>query len=276
MTLSPSDLTFVSDLVRRDSAIALTPDKSYLVEARLLPVARELGLASVSDLVSRLRSAPSEPVRRSVVEAMTTNETSWFRDRAPFQALAEGLLPRLLERRRTERKLRIWSAACSSGQEPYSLAIALKPKLAPIGFGLEILATDLSQQMVDRAQQGRYSQLEVNRGLPATELVRSFRRDGAGWQINDDLRRGISFRQLNLAAPLPPLAQMDVIFLRNVLIYFDAPTKAAVLQRVTRYLRPDGYLFLGAAETTINIDPRFQRVSVSGATVYGFAGEAAA
>lgn len=276
MTLSPLDLTFVSDLIRRESAIALTEDKSYLVEARLLPIARQLGLGSVGELVARLRSAPSEQLRRAVVEAMTTNETSWFRDRAPFAALADAIVPQLIARRGGEHKLRIWSAACSSGQEPYSIAISLKPKLAAAGFGLEVLGTDLSQQMVDRARLGRYSQLEVNRGLAATDLVRYFQRDGAGWQINDELRRSVSFRQLNLAAPLPTLPQMDVIFLRNVLIYFDAPTKAAVLQRVTRVLRPDGYLFLGAAETTINIDPRFERVSVSGATVYGFAGKAAA
>ena len=276
MTLAAPDFAYVADLVRRESAITLAAGKEYLVEARLLPVARDAGHATVPALVAALKTRPNGELHRKVVDAMTTNETSFYRDRAPFTALTDHVVPELLKARVRERRLRIWCAACSSGQEPYSIAMSLADPLTSAGFTLDLLATDLSSEMLARAQEGRYSQLEVNRGLPAGTLVQHFTRSGTAWQVSDQIRRSVTFRSMNLAAPFPPMAQMDVVFLRNVLIYFDPPTKAAVLGRVARVLRPDGYLFLGGAETTINIDPRFERASLAGAPVYRFRGGAGA
>jgi chemotaxis protein methyltransferase CheR len=267
MSLSPTDLAFVANLVRRESSIVLGPDKEYLIEARLLPVARETGAANVGDLVARFQRTPDPQVRQRVVEALTTNETSWFRDREPFKALTETVLPHLVQARPTSRRLRVWSAACSSGQEPYSLSIELQRSL-PAGWGYEILGTDISTEMLDRARQGEYSQVEVNRGLPAQLLLEHFERVGAYWRITPALRRAVTFQQLNLAGPLPALAPFDVVFLRNVLIYFDVETKRSVLRSVAKLLRPDGWLFLGGAETTIGVDDNYVRVTAGRTSAY--------
>jgi chemotaxis protein methyltransferase CheR len=266
MTLSASDFAYVAGLVRRESAIVLTPGKEYLVEARLLPVARQAGAASVAEFLGTLQRRPDAAGHRSVVDALTTNETSWFRDREPFTALTDTVLPELLSGR-TNRSLRIWSAACSSGQEPYSLAMTLQQALPP-GWNYHITGTDISTEMIKRASAGEYSQVEVNRGLPAQLLVSHFARSGTGWKVNPDLRRNITFQQMNLAAPLPSMAPFDVIFLRNILIYFDVETKRTVLRNVGRLLRPDGYLFLGAAETTIGVDESFERVAMGRTSAY--------
>lgn len=267
MSLSPTDLAFVANLVRRESAIVLGPEKEYLIEARLLPVARENGAASVADLVAQFQRAPDARVRQRVVEALTTNETSWFRDREPFKALADTVVPDLVQARATSRRLRVWSAACSSGQEPYSLAIELQRTLPP-GWSYEILGTDISTEMLDRARKGEYSQVEVNRGLPAQLLLEHFDRDGAYWRIASGLRRSVTFQQLNLAGPLPAVAPFDVVFLRNVLIYFDVETKRSVLRNVGQLLRPDGWLFLGGAETTIGVDDNYVRVTAGRTSAY--------
>jgi chemotaxis protein methyltransferase CheR len=259
MALNAQEFAFVSDLVRRESAIVLGPGKEYLVESRLLPLARRSGTASVSEFVTAAQRRPSSTTRQSIVEALTTNETSWFRDQEPFAVVTETVLPELAATRAGPQVLRIWSAACSSGQEPYSLAMVLNDKLPP-GWSYQLLASDLSSEMLARAEKGRYSQLEMNRGLPATMLVRHFERVGTEWQVAAALRRSISFSAINLANPLPAVPPFDVIFLRNVLIYFDLETKRAVLARVRRLLRPDGWLFLGSAETTIGIDSDFERV----------------
>jgi chemotaxis protein methyltransferase CheR len=266
MTLSASDFAYVAGLVRRESAIVLTPGKEYLVEARLLPVARQAGAASVAEFLGTLQRRPDAAGHRSVVDALTTNETSWFRDREPFTALTDTVLPDLMPSR-TNRSLRIWSAACSSGQEPYSLAMTLQQAL-PAGWNYHITGTDISTEMIKRASAGEYSQVEVNRGLPAQLLVSHFARSGTGWKVNPELRRNITFQQMNLAAPLPSMAPFDVIFLRNILIYFDVETKRAVLRNVGRLLRPDGYLFLGAAETTIGVDESFERVAMGRTSAY--------
>src|SRR3712207_6142927 len=184
-----------------------------------------------------------------------SNETSWFRDREPFTALTDVVLPELVKSRSAQRKIRIWSAASSSGQEAYSLAITLQEAL-PAGWSYEIMGTDISTAMVERAEKAEYSQVEVNRGLPASQLVQYFERAGAHWRITPALRRNVSFRLMNLTAPLPAMPPFDVIFLRNVLIYFDVATKKTVLRNVARLLRPDGWLFLGAAETTIRSEER--------------------
>jgi chemotaxis protein methyltransferase CheR len=265
VTLSPADFAFVSTLVRRDASIVLEPGKEYLVESRLAPLARRLGAASVSDLIRRAQGA--DPVAKAeIVDALTTNETSFFRDGEPFVALRETIVPQITARP-PARRLRLWSAACSSGQEAYSVAMLLDEKLTA-GWSYEIVGTDISTEMLERAKAGVFSQLEVNRGLPAASLVRYFERDGASWRVSANLRRNVTWQRLNLAAALPPLRPFDVIFLRNVLIYFDLPTKRAVLQRIASVLRPDGWLFLGSAESTIGLDDRFERVTVGRASAY--------
>ena len=270
MTIAPADFRFISDLVRTHSAIVLEPGKEYLVESRLIPVARAEGLPDLASIVTRLQGSRDPRLTTRVVEAMTTNETSWFRDQHPFDLFTKTVLPALASARAAERRLRVWCAASSSGQEPYSLAMLLQDwSLAHPGWQVGITATDISEEMLTRAREGRYSQLEVNRGLPAAMLVRHLERAGNQWQVKEPLRRMVDYRALNLAAPFPPgLGSFDVVFCRNVLIYFDAPTKRAILERIRRVLRPDGYLFLGGAETTLNLDDAFERVQVDRATCY--------
>ena len=269
MTITEADFDFISSVVRAESAIVLEKGKEYLVESRLLPVAKESGHQSIADLVSHLRRTPMGPLRGQVIEAMTTNETSFFRDVHPFQAMADTVLPELIRARAGERALNIWCAASSSGQEPYSIAMLLTDALiGQPGWRVRLLATDISQQMLDRTKQGLYSQLEVNRGLPAQRLVKHFTRSGTHWQVNEDLRRMVETRLLNLDAAWPIMPAMDVVFLRNVLIYFDIPTKQRILARVRSLLRPDGYLFLGGAETTLNLDAGFERVQIGNAPAY--------
>ncbi|RSM38537.1 chemotaxis protein CheR [Actinoplanes sp. ATCC 53533] len=267
MTLSAADFTFVSALVRREAAIVLAPGKEYLVEARLIPVARQVGAASVGEFLANLQRRPNPADQRRIIDALTTNETSWFRDREPFSALVDVVLPELVRSRGTNRNLRLWSAASSSGQEAYSLAITLQENL-PSGWAYEIMGSDISTEMIKRAEAAEYSQVEVNRGLPATQLVQYFERAGAHWRITPALRRNVSFKLMNLTAPLPSMPPFDVIFLRNVLIYFDVATKKAVLRNVARLLRPDGWLFLGAAETTIGIDDNYERVAAGRTSAY--------
>jgi chemotaxis protein methyltransferase CheR len=267
MTLSATDFTFVSQLVRREAAIVLAPGKEYLVEARLIPVARAVGAASVAAFLAEMQRRPDPANQRKVIDALTTNETSWFRDREPFAALTDVVLPELIKSRSSARKLRLWSAASSSGQEAFSLAITLQERL-PGGWSYEIMGSDISTEMVKRAEAAEYSQVEVNRGLPAAQLVQYFERAGARWRITPALRRNVSFKLMNLTTPLPSLPPFDVIFLRNVLIYFDVAMKKAVLRNVSRLLRPDGWLFLGAAETTIGIDDNYERVAAGRTSAY--------
>lgn len=267
MSLSTSDFDFVSALVRRESAIVLAPGKEYLVEARLLPLARKAGVASVAEFVTKLRQRTCRDSEARIVDAMTTNETSWFRDREPFTALTDTVLPALLAKRGAAGTLRVWSAACSTGQEPYTLAMVLQDAL-PTGWSFDILATDLSSEVLERARTGRFSQIEMNRGLPAPMLVRHFTRAGTEWQVADELRRKITFKSMNLAADFPSMGPFDIVFLRNVLIYFDPATKRTVLGRVRSVMRPDAWLFLGAAETTIGIREDFQRVTTGRSSAY--------
>lgn len=276
MTLAQDTFAWVADVVRRRSAIQLEAGKEYLVESRLLPLARAAGAQDVDAYVRSVRAAAHPAAVDLVVEALTTNETSWFRDAQPFQALADHVVPELTAARGPfgAGPLRVWSAACSSGQEPYSIAMALADVVGP--SGLRIVATDLSQQMVDRARSGRYSQLEVNRGLPAAMLVKHFTRVGAEWEVAAPLRQAISFQRHNLLDAPPTGGPFDVVFLRNVLIYFDLATKRDVLRRVQQVVRPGGYLLLGAAETTIGVDDGWERVPVGRGSVYRLAARRAA
>jgi len=267
MTIAPESFNYVRDLVRRESAIVLDTGKEYLVESRLTPLARAAGAADVNAFVASLKTRFNPTTQRQVVEALTTNETSWFRDGAPFTLLRNDILPTLAANR-PGRQLRVWCAACSSGQEPYSVAMTALDTPAVGGWKLEIVATDLNEEMVARARAGRYSQLEVNRGMPATSLVKHFTRDGVNWKIAPTLASTVSFRQLNLMRPFPAMGRFDVVFMRNVLIYFDLPTKRDILRRVAQVLAPDGYLFLGAAEMTMGIDDQWERLPTGRSSVY--------
>jgi chemotaxis protein methyltransferase CheR len=255
--VTPPDFAFVRQLVRERSGLVLADGKEYLVAARLNPIVRRESLGSIGGLVSEVRKG-SIAFRDELVEAMATNETSFFRDARPFDFLRDELIPAMVRARPTA-GLRIWSAAASTGQEAYSLAMLLRehfPRISPA----TILATDLCRDVLDVAEAGSFSQLEVNRGLPATLLVRYFRREGLRWEVTPPVRAMVTFRQINLTRPLPVLPTMDVVFLRNVLIYFDEATKADVLTRVAGVLRPGGYLILGSAETLRHLDGRYERV----------------
>ena len=262
MPLDSTDFEFVSSLVLKRSAIVLEPEKNYLVESRLLPLARREGLSSVAELVARMCADSMNGLQQKVVEAMTTNETSFFRDLNPFEALRKVVLPEMFQRRAAERRLQIWCSASSTGQEPYSISLILRehfPGFADWKIG--IVASDLSTDVLARARKGCYSQLEVNRGLPAPLLVKYFQRQGTEWQLKEEVRRLVEFRQLNLIDGAWGIAATDIVFIRNVLIYFDVPTKKVILQKIRQLLRPDGYLFLGGAETTLNLDDSFERIS---------------
>jgi chemotaxis protein methyltransferase CheR len=259
--MTDQDFDFIRALLRDRSAITLEDGKQYLVESRLAPIVRDMKLGSISDLVVLLRAPLSNGLQQQVVEAMVTTETTFFRDLHPFEALRKSLIPELVRKRQRERKLNIWCAACSTGQEPYSLALTLRehfPELAC--WEVKILATDLSRDVLARARQGIYSQIEVNRGLPAALLVKHFRQHGSSWQLHDDMRRMVDFQELNLVRAWPPMPRMDLIFLRNVMIYFEVETKKAILSRITNVLQSDGYLLLGGAETTFNLNDSFQRL----------------
>jgi chemotaxis protein methyltransferase CheR len=266
--LTESDLAYVRDLIHTSAALVLEPGKAYLVESRLGPIARGEQV-TIPGLVQRLRREPYGALHHQVVEAMTTNETSWFRDLHPFEALRTTVVPELIERRRSERTLTIWSAACSTGQEPYSVAMVLLdefPELAT--WKVTILASDFSDEAVARGREGRYTQLEVNRGLPAPHLVRHFDRDDAHFVVRDRVRSLVRFGVVNLIGPWAQVPRLDVVLLRNVMIYFDLATKRTILDRLHQQLRPDGYLFLGNAESTLNIDDRYVRVEPSRAGCY--------
>ncbi|MGC3961403.1 MAG: protein-glutamate O-methyltransferase CheR [Verrucomicrobiota bacterium] len=270
MGISQTDFEYVSRLARNEAAIVLEPGKEYLVENRLTPVAQKEGFASLPDFIQSLRAKPKLNGQHfKAIEALTTNETLFFRDFHPFEALRRQIIPKILERRASARRLSIWSAACSSGQEPYSLAMMLRehfPQLA--NWTVSIIATDLSSAILKSAQEGCYTQFEVNRGLPATYLLKYFSKQGEKWHIKEEVKRFITFRQMNLVQPWPVMHPFDIVMIRNVMIYFDVETKKNILQKIRNCLLPNGYLFLGTAETTTNLDPAFQPVTIEKAVVY--------
>lgn len=269
MSLAPSDLRWVQDLVYARAAIVVETAKAYLVESRLDVVARAEGLASAVELIGKLRARPNGTLETRVVEALTINETSFYRDVHPFDALRETIVPALLESRKRERAIRIWSGACSSGQEPYSIAILLREHFPQLrDWEVRITATDLSVPMVDRTRAGRFSPLEVGRGLSEAQTRRWFERVGPDHVARPELRTMIDARPLNLAAAWPVTTSYDVVLLRNVLIYFDVPTKRTILDRVLQTMRPDGVLFLGGAETTLQVHEGFERVHQGRAVWY--------
>jgi chemotaxis protein methyltransferase CheR len=268
-TLNTNAFEYICNLVRTKSAIVLEPSKTYLVESRLNPVARENGLDSIEQLVMALQRPGSQALTQKVIEAMTTNETSFFRDLHPFDALRQQILPELIEKRSKERTLSIWSNACSSGQEVYTIAMLIReyfPEL--LGWKLRLVASDLSTQILDKAKQGIFNQTEVNRGLPMPLLLKNFTKNGLAWQIKEDVRKMVEFRVVNLVEPFPIMPSFDIVFLRNVLIYFAPETKCEILTKTRKVMKPDGYLFLGGAETTMNLDVNFQRSQVGKAVCY--------
>jgi len=269
MSLEPTDFSYVQKLVYDNSAILLEPGKEYLVKSRLRSLVTQKKLDSFAALINQLRTSPYGAMHQEVVEAMTTNETSFFRDIHPFEAMKKHIIPEMQKKRSAMRKLNIWSGACSSGQEPYSMAILIRehfPMLAD--WGINIIASDISEGVLNTARAGCYGQLEINRGLPALLMVKYFEKNGTGWQARENLRKMIQFVQLNLSGSWPQLADMDVIFLRNVLIYFDKETKKTILEKIQQRLKPDGYLFLGSAETTFNLNDAFERVLLDKAVCY--------
>jgi len=256
--VNPPDYEYLRKLLRDQSGLDLSTDKQYLIESRLLPLARKAGLPGISDLVQKMK-AGSNALVTQVVEAMTTNETFFFRDKVPFEHFRDTIMPEMLKARAARKSLRIWCAAGSTGQEPYSLAMCLKEMSASLaGWRVDILATDLSQEVLEKSKAGIYSQFEVQRGLPIQMLVKYFKQIGELWQINPDIRAMVAHRQLNLRHDLGEAGSFDVIFCRNVLIYFDQETKTQVLDRVARVTESDGYLVLGAAETVVGLTDSFK------------------
>jgi chemotaxis protein methyltransferase CheR len=272
--MTVTDFDFICQILKQRSGLVLGNDKAYLLESRLLPVARKYRLASFEDLVRLIRVKSDEVVIKDVVEAMTTNESFFFRDTKPFDQFKQIVLPTLMTTR-PSKQIRIWSAACSSGQEAYSLAMILAEMSAQLaGWKIEILGTDLSTEILDRAKEGVYSQFEAQRGLPISLLVKYFTQVGDRWQISPKIRGMVQYREFNLLNDPKPLGRFDVVFCRNVLIYFDQPTKAKILNNIAALMPEDGYLFLGGAETVLGITDKFQLLAGQRG-VYGLAGAAA-
>ncbi len=272
--LSPADFDYIRQLVRDQSALTLESGKEYLVESRLDPLAREEGFPSYLQLVSSLRGRPVGEIHRRVVEAMTNNETTFFRDARAFAMIAGSILPALIADRSPARSLHIWCAACSTGQEPYSLAMLVRECRALDGWDVRIIGSDISRQVLARARAARYSQFEVNRGLPAHLLVKHFEQDGRAWALRPEISRMVEFRELNLVHPWPDLPPIDLMLMRNVLIYLDVETRKTILARVGRLLDPRGYLVLGGSETTMNLDESFETACLDGTVCFRRRGEA--
>ncbi len=259
--LRPDDFDFVARMLKERSGLVIGRDKAYLLESRLMPLARKRGLKSLEELVGSMRSSRDEGLMRDVTEAMTTNESFFFRDIKPFDQFRDVVLPQMMQQRSSKRTIRIWSAACSSGQEAYSLAMMLKENSAKLaGWRIEIVGTDISVEMLEKAKAGLYSQFEVQRGLPIQMLVKYFKKKDESWQIDSALRGMVQFKEYNLLHDLRTLGQFDIVFCRNVLIYFDQGTKGRVLESISKQMPDDGILYLGGAETVLGISDRFRPI----------------
>ena len=256
--MTPPDYEYLRKLLKDQSGLDLSADKQYLIESRLVPLSRKAGLSGIPELVQKMKAGSTSLVAQ-VVEAMTTNETFFFRDKIPFDHFRATIMPEILKARATRKSVRIWCAAGSTGQEPYSLAMCLKEMEGQLAGGrVEIIATDLSQEVLEKSRTGLYSQFEVQRGLPIQLLVKYFKQNGEFWQINPDIRAMVQHRQLNLLHDFSQLGSFDVIFCRNVLIYFDQDTKINIFSRLCRIMEPDGFLVLGAAETVVGLTDTFK------------------
>ena len=269
MPVAAATFDYVRALVRDEAGIVIEPGKEYLVESRLLPLARKANQPDLDAFIGLARGVIGANIRRQVVDAMTTNETSFFRDVAPFECLRTQVLPGVIEARRAERSLAIWCGASSTGQEPYTVAMLIHEHFRDLlSWKITFIATDLSAEVLARAKTGRYNQIEVNRGLPASYAVKYFERHGTEWQVQPRVRDMITFQELNLNKAWPVFPPLDIVLMRNVMIYFDVEAKKRILTRVRGALRPDGYLVLGAAETTMNLDDGFVRVQIEKSGAY--------
>ena len=259
--MRPEDFEYLSSLVKRESGLILSEDKSYLLESRLMPLARKRNLNGLEELVDTAIKGIDATLTKDITEAMTTNESFFFRDIKPFDIFRDAALPFFLDRRKLQRSLRIWCAAASSGQEPYSIAMILNEMAAKFGgWKTDIVGTDISTEILDKAEKGIYSQFEVQRGLPVQFLVKYFEKAEENWQISDVLKKMIQYKEFNLLKDLQSLGKFDIVFCRNVLIYFDQETKGKVLEQICRLMPDDGLLFLGGAETVLGISDRFKPV----------------
>ncbi|MHC4263972.1 MAG: CheR family methyltransferase [Planctomycetota bacterium] len=270
--LSPADFDFVRTLVERRAAIVLDDGKEYLATTRLKQLASKEGFESLTALLKKLRMGASPDLTTKVVEAMTTNETSFFRDLKPFEALRQDVLPYLVEARGSVKRLNFWCGAASTGQESYSVLMLIAehfPQL--LDWKLDFVATDISTEVLEKAREGVYTQFEVNRGLPAQMLVKYFESNAGNWQFKNPLRSRVDFQMMNLIEPWPKRQPLDIVFLRNVLIYFDADVKRQILAKIREAMAPDGFLFLGGAESTVNLDSSFKPVRTQGTTIYRLA-----
>ena len=258
--MKPENFDFIKDFLYTKSGLVITPDKAYLLESRLMPVAKKFELLNLDDLVQKLKLSPPPLMVKDVIEAMTTNETSFFRDLKPFDLFENTLMPHLLKERAAKKSIRIWCAACSSGQEPYSLAMILREKFASqlAGWKIDIIATDISDDILTQARKATYTQFEVQRGLPITMLMKYFTQDAEKWMIKDDIKSMIKFSNFNLLNEMSLLGTFDIIFCRNVLIYFDEKTKGKVLANLAGRMEKDGFLLLGGAETVLGITDKFK------------------
>jgi chemotaxis protein methyltransferase CheR len=274
--ISPTDYQFLADLLKQHSGLSLGTGKDYLLESRLPPVAATHKFADLNALIAGLRSSPSPALIKSMCDAMTTGETLFFRDTAPFTVLQQTLLPEAVARARAaNRSVRVWCAACSTGQEAYSVAMTIEQCRAAIGTTkIEILATDFSSPTLARAKEGIYNQFEVQRGLPVQLLVKCFRQVPQGFQIVPELRNQVTFQEGNLLKPFVTNGLFDIIFIRNVLIYFDTPTKKDVLERIVRQLNPGGVVVLGGTENTLGVTDKMVRQAGLTASVYRRQGDA--
>ncbi|AFY33866.1 protein-glutamate O-methyltransferase CheR [Calothrix sp. PCC 7507] len=268
-SVSANDFEYLRQLVHEHSAVVLSANKSYLAELHLQPIAESAGFTLIAELVAYLKAQPFNNLHAQTIEALVTNETSFFRDHHPFEALRQYILPELIKKRAIERSLNIWCAACSNGQEPYSIAMLIREHFPLLtNWSIRLIASDFSTKVLTRAEKGHYNQLEINRGLSKNLRDKYFHRLDSDWQIKDEIRQMTEFRQINLMESWSSLPEIDVIFLRNVLIYYDIATKKALLRKVKQQLKTDGYLFLGTAETTINLDASFKQVSFNKGICY--------
>ena len=256
--MTPPDYEYLRKLLKDNSGLDLSADKQYLIESRLLPLSRKCGVPGIGELVQKMKAGSSSIIAQ-VVEAMTTNETFFFRDKVPFEHFRDTIMPEVLKARASRKSIRIWCAAGSTGQEPYSLAMVLKEMGAALaGWRVEIIATDLSTEVLEKSKSGIYSQFEVQRGLPIQLLVKYFKQNGELWQISQEIRAMVQHRQLNLLHDFSQLGTFDVIFCRNVLIYFDQDTKISIFGRLAKAMEGDGFLVLGAAETVVGLTDVFK------------------
>jgi chemotaxis protein methyltransferase CheR len=269
MPLADSDIDYLRGVIADQSGNVIAPRQVYMLEQRLNPLAETLGLANIEALVGELRRSHDSTLKTKIAEAVTVNETSFFRDSHPFEALRTSIIPELVRKNEAKRSIRIWCAAASTGQEPASIAMTIREAFPELSnWKIDIVATDLSEEVLARCRRGSYSQLEVNRGLPARHLDRFFERAGSEWMIKSEVRNLITFQRLNLTKPLPFMSQFDIVFIRNVLIYFDQPTKTDILKRVHKSLTPDGYLFIGSAETVIGMGLLYRREEIDATVCY--------